>query len=67
VFLLESLEVASRHLVVGVLFALLRDVDDDGRANQLLYRDLVDRQMALREVDRRIDVGTAVLGGEEAV
>ena len=56
-----------RHLVVGVLRRGIADVDHDRRPDQPFQRDLIDRLAALREVDRRVDVGAAVLGGGEVV
>src|SRR6187402_1484605 len=65
--LLEALEVGRRDLVISLAIAGLRHIDHNGWADQPVERNLVDRLMPLGEVDRRIDVRAAVLGGEEAI
>jgi hypothetical protein len=58
---LERQEIVGRQLGVRARLGARADVDHDERQDQLLERDLVDREAAIGEVERRIDVGAAVL------
>ena len=63
----RTLDVVDGHLVVGVATGGIGHVDDHGGPQQPIERQLVDGLVPLRETDRRIDVGAAVLGREEVV
>ena len=60
--LLELQHVVARQAVVAVLGRLRGHVDDHRRRHELLERDLLGRAAVLREVMRRVEVGSAVLG-----
>ena len=59
---LEPLHVCHCDGVVGVAFALVRHVDDDRRAHELVDGYGLDRGAALDEVGGSIDVSACVLG-----
>jgi len=65
--LLEPLEVGHGHEVIGVLPGRLGDVDDDGRTDETLERNLVDGVAALREMHGRVDMRSAMLGRPEII
>ena len=60
-------EVVRRHAVIGLRGGHSGHVDDDRIADELVERNLIDRAVALCEVNRRVDVRAAVLGGREVV
>ena len=64
---LEGLDVGRGDLIVDVLGHRGADVDDEARADHLVDRDRVGGRRALGEVDRRVEVGAAVLGRREVV
>ena len=65
--LLPGPDVGHRQPVVRIRGGFLRDVDDDGRSDELPDGDLVRGAPASREVNRRVEVSSAVLGRAEGV
>ena len=64
---LERQHRLASEAIVPVRRRFLRDVDDDGRRDELLERNLVGGPAFLREVPRGVEVRAAVLGRAQAV
>ena len=64
---LPGFEIRDGNSIVAFFRASRRDVDDDARSDQTLDRNLVHRGAALEEVDRRVDVGAAMLRRRQPV
>src|SRR5258708_18111414 len=58
---LPSLDVCGRYLIVRIVFALFSHVHNHGRTNEAGKWDLVHGRFAFREMNRAVDMGTAML------
>src|SRR5215813_3883009 len=65
--LLPGLEILERETVIGIAGRFPADIDQRPGRNQLADWNLVGAFAALGKMDRRVEVGTAVLGRAEGV
>src|SRR4030095_16661631 len=60
--LFPILKVAFRDEIIGILLALLCNIQYDARSHKLFERDLIDRVSPFRKMDWRVDMCSTVLG-----
>lgn len=64
---LPSREVVGCDPIIRIAPTLLDDIEDHRRSEEAKERNLVDRLMSGRKVNRRIEMRFPMLGGEEVV
>src|SRR5881227_4018039 len=64
---LKLKHIRAREAMIPIGLGLVRHIDDHSRSRELCERDRLYGWFPLAEVDRRIDMGTAVLGSAECV